>query len=201
MNLKNLRATPIKNTMFIQIEETPNPHTLKFLPGFAIMPQGQSASFQNKDDCGMSKLAKELLEINGVERVFYGSDFISITKSKEIGWHELKALVVATVVDYTTAGMAIIESPIEKENKVSQDFSLEEQEIVRQIIEVIDEKVRPAVAQDGGDIVFHSYKDGVVYVTMHGACAGCPSSTLTLKEGIENMLQYYVPEVTRVEQI
>jgi Fe-S cluster biogenesis protein NfuA len=157
--------------MFIQIEETPNPNTLKFLPGIEIMPQGQTASFRSEEDCKNSKLAKLLLEVDGVESVFFGSDFMSITKAESVNWQSLKAIIVATIVDYVTG------------------------------VEVIDEKVRPAVAQDGGDIVFHSYKDGVVYVEMQGACSGCPSATLTLKDGIENMLQYYIPEVIRVEQI
>lgn len=189
--------------MFIQIQETPNPNTLKFLPGFIIMPEGQTASFKTLDDCGISKLAKELLEVDGVESIFYGHDFISVTKDEKTAWHSLKSIIVATIVDYNTSGMQIIEieGNLQKVQRNSEDLSLDEQEIVRQIVEVIDEKVRPAVAQDGGDIEFHSYKDGVVYVTMHGACAGCPSSTLTLKDGIENILQYYIPEVIRVEQI
>jgi Fe-S cluster biogenesis protein NfuA len=187
--------------MFIQIQETPNPNTLKFLPGFIIMPEGQTASFKTLDDCGISKLAKELLEVDGVESIFYGHDFISVTKNEKTSWHSLKSIIVATIVDYNTSGMPILEGNLQKVQRNSEDLSLDEQEIVRQIVEVIDEKVKPAVAQDGGDIEFHSYKDGVVYVTMHGACAGCPSSTLTLKDGIENMLQYYIPEVIRVEQI
>lgn len=184
--------------MFIQIEETPNPNTLKFLPGIEIMPQGQSASFRSADDCKNSKLAKLLLEVDGVESVFFGSEFMSITKAETINWQSLKAIIVATIVDYVTGGLPIIE-PYER--KVQEHLSLDEGDIVKQIVEVIDEKVRPAVAQDGGDIVFHSYKDGVVYVEMQGACSGCPSATLTLKDGIENMLQYYIPEVIRVEQI
>ncbi len=187
--------------MFIQIQDTPNPSTLKFIPGFEIMPEGQTASFKSLEECGISKLAKQLLEISDVESVFYGHDFISVTKSEKNGWHALKSIVVATIVDYHTAGMPILEGNIQSTKVSSEHLSLDEQDIVRQIIEVIDEKVRPAVAQDGGDIEFNSYKDGVVYVQMHGACSGCPSSTLTLKDGIENMLQYYIPEVIRVEQI
>jgi Fe-S cluster biogenesis protein NfuA len=184
--------------MFIQIEETPNPNTLKFLPGIEIMPPGQTASFRSEQDCKNSKLAKKIIEIDGVESVFFGSEFISITKADSINWQSLKAIIVATIVDHTVAGIPIIEA---YEKKPIEHLSIDQEDIVRQIIEVIDEKVRPAVAQDGGDIVFHSYKDGVVYVEMQGACSGCPSATLTLKDGIENMLQYYIPEVIRVEQI
>ena len=187
--------------MFIQIEETPNPNTLKFLPDFIILPEGQSASFKSMTDCAISKLAEKLMKIDGVESVFYGHDFISVNKDAQNKWHALKAIIVATIVDYHNSGIPIIEGKNITTNNSVAHLSLDEQDIVRQIIEVIDEKVRPAVAQDGGDIEFHSYKDGVVYVVMHGACSGCPSSTVTLKDGIENMLQYYIPEVTRVEQI
>lgn len=186
--------------MFIQIQETPNPSTLKFLPGIEIMPDGQTASFKSPDDCQISTLAKKLIELDEVESVFFGGDFISVTKSEVGKWPSLKAVVVATIVDHATAGLPIVET-YERKAKDLSELSIDDQEIARQIVEVIDEKVRPAVAQDGGDIVFHSYKDGVVYVEMQGACAGCPSSTLTLKDGIENMLQYYIPEVIRVEQI
>ncbi len=187
--------------MFIQIQETPNPSTLKFIPGFQIMPEGQTASFKSLEECGISKLSKQLLEINDVETVFYGHDFISITKSERSGWHSLKSIIVATILDYHTSGMPILEGNIQPVKVSSDHLSLNEQDIVRQIVELIDTKVRSAVAQDGGDIEFDSYRDGVVYVKMHGACSGCPSSTLTLKDGIENMLQYYIPEVIRVEQI
>ncbi len=189
-----------KNYMFIQIEETPNPSTLKFLPGVEIMPHGQTASFRTVEDCAISKLAQKLIEIEGIENIFFGHDFISITKSDLVNWPSLKAIVVATVVDYAITGLPIVEVSQKKASNISY-LSVDEQEIVRQIVEVIDEKVRPAVAQDGGDITFHSYKDGIVYVEMQGACSGCPSAILTLKDGIENMLQYYIPEVIRVEQI
>lgn len=186
--------------MFIQIHETPNPNTLKFLPGITIMPEGQSASFRSESDCETSALAKKLLIIIGVESIFFGHDFISITKSEDADWMPLKAMIVAPIVDHITAGLPIIQCDL-KHKDVSSNLSLDDQEIIKQICEVIDEKVRPSVAQDGGDIQFHSYSNGVVYLTMHGACSGCPSATVTLKDGIENMLQYYVPEVIRVESI
>ena len=186
--------------MFIQIQETPNPSTLKFLPGIEIMPDGNTASFKSVDECAISTLARKLIALEEVESVFFGSNFISVTKSEAANWSSLKAIVVATIVDHTTAGLPIVETYKHKAKDLTS-LSIDDQEIVRQIVEVIDEKVRPAVAQDGGDIAFHSYKDGVVYVEMQGACSGCPSATLTLKDGIENMLQYYIPEVIRVEQI
>lgn len=186
--------------MFIQIQETPNPSTLKFLPGIDIMPDGQTALFKTIDECKISTLARKIIELEEVKSVFFGRDFISVTKSDTANWPSLKAIVVATIVDHTTAGLPIVET-YQLEAKILTNLSIDDEEIVRQIVEVIDEKVRPAVAQDGGDIAFHSYKDGVVYVEMQGACSGCPSATLTLKDGIENMLQYYIPEVIRVEQI
>jgi Fe-S cluster biogenesis protein NfuA len=186
---------------FIQIEDTPNPSTLKFVVGFRIMPEGQTASFKSLEECGISKLSKQLLSINDVETVFYGHDFISITKSVESGWHGLKSIIVATILDYLSSGMPILEGDFQPIKDSFDHLSVDEQAIVRQIVELIDTRIKPAVAQDGGDIEFNSYRDGVVYVKMHGACSGCPSSTLTLKDGIENMLQNYIPEVIRVEQI
>lgn len=185
--------------MFIQIEETPNPNTLKFLPGVQVMLNDQSASFRNLDECSNSGLAKQLIEIEGISSVFFGSDFISITKNSDEAWSNLKTIAVATMVDYIQAGFPIIEGVIQKQK--NDPGSIEENEICRQIKEVIREKVEPAVAQDGGSIEFINYEDGVVYVKMHGACSGCPSASITLKDGIQNMLQYYVPEVIRVEQI
>lgn len=188
--------------MFIQIEETPNPSTLKFLPQITIMPDGQTASFKTVEDCTISELAKKLIMLEGIENIFFGHDFISVTKSSTNSWHTMKSLVVATILDHITAGLPILKNNIDKSKDLTH-LSLDEQEIVKQIIEIIDTKVRPAVAQDGGDILFHSYdhSSGIVYVEMQGACSGCPSSTITLKDGIENMLQYYIPEVIRVEQI
>ena len=172
---------------FIQIEDTPNPSTLKFVVGFPIMPEGQTASFKSSEDCGISKLSKQLLEIGDVETVFYGHDFISITKSEKSSWHSLKSIIVATILDYINSGIPILEDNFQPIRGSFAHLPIDEQDIVRQIVEVIDSKVRPAVAQDGGDIEFDSYRDGIVYVKMHGACSGCPSSTLTLKDGIENM--------------
>lgn len=187
--------------MFIQIQDTPNPSTLKFILGIEILPTGQSMSFKESNDCKASNLAEQLLNINGIESIFFSNDFISITKSTVLEWHELKTIIVATIVDYITAGLPILQIENVRVNNNVSTASVSDQDIVKQIIEVINEKIRPNVAQDGGDVQFHSYENGVVYLTMHGACAGCPSATVTLKDGIENMLQYYIPEVIRVEQI
>ncbi len=188
--------------MFIQIQETPNPNTLKFIPGIAVTNSNKVFIFNSKEECKESKLAESLFDIENVKSVFFGSDFISITKDDSCDWYTLKTLVVAKMIDYITAGMPVVNTALVSEiSNTTDHLRIEDQEIIKQIIEVIETKVRPSVAEDGGDVQFHSYENGVVYLTMHGACSGCPSATITLKNGIENMLQYYVPEVIRVEQI
>jgi Fe-S cluster biogenesis protein NfuA len=181
--------------MFIQTETTPNPATLKFIPGEPVMGQG-TANFTSKDEAVKSPLAKILFQINGVEAVFFGSDFVSVTKSSEKQWDLLKTEILTTIMEHYVSGR-----PIMQENIDSAVDDSEEDELVKQIKEIIETRVRPAVAQDGGDIIFHSFEDGVVKLEMHGACSGCPSSTVTLKNGIENMLKHYVPEVESVESV
>ncbi len=180
--------------MFIQTEETPNPSTLKFIPGVTVMPSG-TANFRDADSAERSPLARGLFEIDGVEGVFLGSDFVSVTKSDDAAWFTLKPAVLAAIMDHFTTGLPVIEAADESGTEA------EDSEIVSQIKEILDTRVRPAVAQDGGDIVFHRFDDGVVYLHMHGSCSGCPSSTATLKAGIENMLRYYIPEVVEVRAV
>lgn len=183
--------------MFIQIEDTPNPESLKFLPGRVVLEVG-TRSFLTEEDCADSPFAKKLLQIEGVEGVFFGSDFITITKAGDKEWYILKPIVLGIIMEQFVA-----ELPVILKSKES-DVQLQDQNqdpLVRQICELIDTRVRPAVAQDGGDILFHSFSDGIVYLKMQGACAGCPSSTATLKSGIENMLRYYVPEVIEVRAV
>ena len=185
----------------LRIEGTPNPNTLKFILGFEILPERQTISFQSIQDCDISNLAKKIWAINNVTGIFYGHDFISVTTDNTSGWHKLKHEIVCVITDYHADGQPILNGIIPVTQNNHEHLTVDEQEIIQQIVEVINEKVRPAVAQDGGDITFHSYNNGIVYLTMHGACRGCPSSTLTLKDGIENMLKHYIPEVLRVEQI
>tara|TARA_Y100001935_G_C17102334_1_gene406604 strand:+ start:57 stop:620 length:564 start_codon:yes stop_codon:yes gene_type:complete len=185
--------------MFIQTETTPNPQTLKFLPGKVVMEDG-TAFFQNLEEGSNSPFAKRLFGIDGVEGVFFGSDFITITKSQSIDWQVMKPLILGSIMDHYNSG----EETINK-TEINLNTSLESKEsdtdIVKQIKELLDTRVRPAVAMDGGDIIYDSFKDGIVYLHMQGACSGCPSSTATLKMGIENMLKHYVPEVQEVRPI
>lgn len=182
--------------MFIQTEQTPNPATLKFLPGQAVMERG-TANFPSADQAGRSPLAVRLFAIDGVIGVFLGADFVTVAKSDALEWHVLKPPILGALMEHLSAGLAVIE---EDENPAQPDGD-DDDEVVSQIKELLDTRVRPAVAQDGGDIVYHGFEEGVVYLHLQGACAGCPSSSVTLKMGIENMLKHYVPEVIRVEAV
>ncbi len=184
--------------MFIETESTPNPATLKFLPGRAVMGAG-TADFANADTAGRSPLATTLFGLSGVARVFLGGDFVTVTKSEGAEWQALKPQVLGALMEHLVAGRAVIEG--DEVAAAEDEIAPEDQEIVEQIKELLDTRVRPAVASDGGDIVFRGYRDGVVRLHMQGACSGCPSSAATLKHGIENMLRHYVPEVVSVEQV
>ena len=191
--------------MFIQTEPTPNPDTLKFIPGPEVAGAQGPYDFPDLDAAAPSLLARSLFQVSGVERVFLGSDFLSVTKSEDLDWTQLKPLVLATIMDHFVAGLPVIETGAALAAPGSSDITYEGEaaEIVAEIKELIETRVRPAVAQDGGDIVFDSFETdtGIVHLHMRGACAGCPSSTYTLKQGIENMLKAYVPEVTAVEAV
>lgn len=187
--------------MFIQTEQTPNPATLKFLPGRPVMSSGV-ADFTDKGDAvAQSPLAGRLFEIDGVSGVFYGADFITITKTEIAEWQVLKPLVLGTIMDHFTSGADLMNDGAGETDVEEMTDADVDPEIVDQIKELLETRVRPAVAQDGGDIVYKGFKDGTVFLHMRGACAGCPSSTMTLKMGIENMLRHYVPEVTQVEAV
>ncbi|MBI3439774.1 MAG: NifU family protein [Proteobacteria bacterium] len=188
--------------MFIQTESTPNPRTLKFLPGRDVLGRG-SRDYANADAAGDSPLAQALFGIDGVERVYLGSDFLSVTKADPIEWPHLKPHVLAAIMDHYTAGRPAVLEAGEESGEGDAVYEGEAAEIVREIKEIIEARVRPAVARDGGDITFHSWDgdSGIVRLNMRGSCAGCPSSALTLKQGIENMLRHYVPEVNGVEQV
>ena len=184
--------------MFIQTELTPNPQTIKFIPGRVVMNDG-TAFFKSKEEATDSPFAQRLFDIEEVKGVFFGSDFVTITKDENVEWQTLKPIVLGAIVDHYNSGQVTIQDK-EKAQKISES-SGDETDLVKQIKELLDTRVRPAVASDGGDIVFKSFEDGVVYLHMQGACAGCPSSTATLKMGIENMLKHYVPEVKEVRPI
>lgn len=183
--------------MFIQTESTPNPLTLKFTPGVEVMQSG-TVFFTNQDDASISPLAAMLFTIDGVSAVFLGSDFITITKDEASHWEALKPILLTSIMDHFMAGKPVMMQSGASSNTAS---NAEDSELVKQIKELIETRVRPAVAQDGGDIIFHGFEDGIVTLELHGSCSGCPSSTVTLKNGIENMLKHYVPEVIAVEAV
>jgi Fe-S cluster biogenesis protein NfuA len=186
--------------MFIQTEQTPNPATLKFLPGRVVMASG-TANFTDPEVAArMSPLAERLFALPQVTGVFLGADFITVTKAADGDWYLLKPAVLAVIMEHFTAGrpVALVEIA---DNALTETRQEDEDEVVSQIKELLETRVRPAVAQDGGDIIFHDYADGVVYLHMQGSCSGCPSSTATLKAGIENMLRHYIPEVVEVQAV
>lgn len=183
--------------MFIETEGTPNPATLKFLPGREVLA-GRTADFADADAALISPLADALFGVPGVRRVFLGGDFVTVTKDGDGDWVALKPLVLGVIMDFFGAGRAVM-SDLARDEEL-EDVQPEDAEIVAQIKELLDERVRPAVAGDGGDIIFRGFRDGVVSLKMQGSCAGCPSSTATLKHGIENMLKHYIPEVQSVTQ-
>ena len=179
--------------MFVQTEITPNPNSLKFLPGKIVSNYG-SFEITKKDDTN-NELVRNILSINGVEGIFLGKDFISVNKYDHISWEEIRHIVISLINDfYSNGNDYVINKSLKEENK---DYS----EIENKIIKILNDKIRPAVAKDGGDIKFKEFKDGIVKVQLQGSCSGCPSSTMTLKQGVQNLLCHYIPEVQKVEAI
>ena len=183
--------------MFIQTESTPNPATLKFLPGQTVLELG-TADFPSADAAEKSPLAKRIFAAGGVTGVFFGTDFVTVTKADATAWDHVKPAILGAIMEHYQSGAPVIEG---EQAAAHQAHDGPDSDIVRQIKELLDTRVRPAVAQDGGDITFHGFDRGVVYLHMQGACAGCPSSTLTLKMGIENLLRHYIPEVLEVRPV
>ena len=179
--------------MFVQTEVTPNPNSLKFLPGKAVSNSG-SFEITKKDDV-KNELIRNLMSVNGVEGIFLSKDFISINKYDDVSWDEIKHIVISLINDFYSDGKEFVidKSPFEDDQNLS--------EIEKKIVQILDQKIRPAVAKDGGDIKFKEFKDGVVKVQLQGSCSGCPSSTMTLKQGVQNLLCHYLPEVKEVEAI
>jgi Fe-S cluster biogenesis protein NfuA len=184
--------------MFIQTESTPNPATLKFLPGREVMGEGRVADFDSREAAARSPLARALFDVPQVGRVFFGADFISVTKT-DGEWKHLKPGILAVIMEHFTRELPLIEAGSEEAETAEEEDS----EVVAQIRDLIETRVRPAVAQDGGDIIYRGFDaaSGVVFLHMRGSCAGCPSSTMTLKNGIENLLKHYIPEVSAVEAV
>ena len=176
--------------MFVQTEVTPNPNSLKFLPGKKVSNSGPY-EISNKDDI-KNDLVKDILSINGVESIFLGQDFISVNKNDQVKWDEIKHIVISMINDFYSTGKDFVIDENLKDDETNLD------EIEQKIVKILDQKIRPAVARDGGDIRFKEYKDGVVKVQLQGSCSGCPSSTMTLKQGVQNLLRHYLPEVKEV---
>jgi Fe-S cluster biogenesis protein NfuA len=185
--------------MFIQTEATPNPATVKFIPGRAVLGEG-TVDFRDPAEARSSPLASRLFSVDGVSGVFLGSDFISVTKG-DIEWQHLKPAVLGAIMEHFMSGAPIVEGGESGEAAMAEDWAPEDEETVKTIKELIETRVRPAVANDGGDIMFQGFRDGVVFLHMRGACSGCPSSTATLQGGIERLLQHFCPEVVEVRAV
>ncbi len=184
--------------MFIQTESTPNPATLKFLPGLAVMATG-TADFPNAEAAETSPMAQRLFAVDGVSGVFFGPDFVTVTKTDAVDWAHIKPAILGAIMEHYQSGQPVMADESGTVGHAEHDGP--DAELVKQIKELLDTRVRPAVAQDGGDITFHGFERGIVYLHMQGACAGCPSSTMTLKSGIENLLKHYIPEVLEVRAV
>ena len=185
--------------MFIQTEATPNPATLKFLPGRPVLENG-TLDMREPSEAGKSPLAERLFGISGVSGVFFGSDFITVTKNAS-EWQQLKPMILGAIMEHFMSGEPLISSGVAEESDGEEFFDAADAETVATIKDLIETRVRPAVANDGGDITFKGFKDGIVFLNMKGACSGCPSSTATLRHGIQNLLRHFVPEVTEVRPV
>ncbi|XP_076244858.1 NFU1 iron-sulfur cluster scaffold homolog, mitochondrial [Calliopsis andreniformis] len=188
-----------KRTMFIQTQDTPNPNSLKFLPGVKVLEPGQTKDFPNATEAYCSPLAKMLFRIDGVKSVFFGPDFITVTKMDEdVEWKLLKPEIFAVIMDFFSSGL-----PVLNEDQPAADTQINEEddEIVQMIKELLDTRIRPTVQEDGGDIVFMGFEEGIVKLKMQGSCTSCPSSVVTLRNGVQNMMQFYIPEVLGVIQV
>lgn len=187
------------SVMFIETEATPNPATLKFLPGQDVLGLRGTADFVSAESAARSPLAERLFSLEGVARVFLGADFVTVTKTEDAEWQGLKPMVLGAIMEHYMAGRPVLLEA--GGDDALEDSDPADAEVVAQIKELLDTRVRPAVAGDGGDIVFRGFRDGIVKLHLQGACSGCPSSRATLKHGVENMLRHYVPEVMAVEQV
>lgn len=202
---RNLLAnkTPTMNlqwnrTMFIQTQDTPNPDSLKFIPGVEVLGKGNTMDFPSLEHAYNSPLAKLLFRIEGVRGIFFGGDFITVSKQEEAEWGVMKPEIFAVIMDFFASGLPIV---TEKKPNADTEINEDDDETVMMIKELLDSRIRPTVQEDGGDITFISFKDGIVSLKMQGSCTSCPSSIVTLKNGVQNMLQFYIPEVVSVEQV
>jgi Fe-S cluster biogenesis protein NfuA len=185
--------------MFIQTEATPNPATMKFLPGRTVLESG-TLELRDREEAAQSPLAERLFDIAGVSGVFFGSDFIAVTKG-EGEWQQLKPMILGAIMEHYISGTPLLSTAVRESESGDEFFDSADAETVATIKELIETRVRPAVANDGGDITFRGFKDGVVYLNMKGACSGCPSSTATLRHGIQNLLRHFIPDVVEVRPV
>ena len=185
--------------MFIQTEPTPNPNAIKFIPGFDVVAQG-SYDFRNAESADKAPLVQRLFKLNGVEGVYLAREFISVTKNDDVPWDTLKPRVLAAIMDHATSGLPVLDAALESAASQAADPH-GESDVIMQIRDILDTRIRPAVAMDGGDIVFDRFEDGIVFLEMRGACSGCPSSSATLKNGVESMLRHFIPEVLEVRSV
>lgn len=186
--------------MFIQTEPTPNPATLKFVPGKTVLGDG-TVDYRDRSEASASPLARRLFDVDGVTGVFLGSDFISVTKAEGDEWQHMKPAILGAIMEHYLSGAPVVEGGEAGEEGSAEHYDPADEDTVKTIKELLDTRVRPAVANDGGDIVFHGFKDGVVFLHMRGACSGCPSSTATLRHGIENLLRHFCPDVQEVRPV
>jgi Fe-S cluster biogenesis protein NfuA len=192
-------ARPMESPMFIQTEATPNPATMKFLPGRVVLESG-TLDLRGRDEAARSPLAQRLFDVAGVSGVFFGSDFIAVTKG-EAEWPQLKPMILGAIMEHYMSGAPLLNASAGEDESGDEFFDSADAETVATIKELIDTRVRPAVANDGGDITFRGFKDGIVYLNMKGACSGCPSSTATLRHGIQNLLRHFIPDVVEVRPV
>jgi Fe-S cluster biogenesis protein NfuA len=186
--------------MFIQTEPTPNPATLKFIPGKTVLGDG-TVDYRDKSEATTSPLAQRLFGVDGVAGVFLGSDFISVTKGEADEWQHIKPAILGAIMEHFMSGAPVIADGEAAGEEAAEDYDAKDEDTVKTIKELLDTRVRPAVANDGGDIMFRGFKDGVVFLHMRGACSGCPSSTATLRHGIENLLKHFCPDVQEVRPV
>ncbi|XP_033886383.1 NFU1 iron-sulfur cluster scaffold homolog, mitochondrial [Acipenser ruthenus] len=199
LNLPRVNQLSVRH-MFIQTQDTPNPSSVKFLPGRLVLGKG-TLDFPNSSTAECSALARALFQVEGVKSVFYGPDFITVTKTdEEVAWNDIKPKIFAVITEFFASGNPITTGEPQTESHHSGGDE-EDDEIVAMIKELLDTRIRPTVQEDGGDVIFKGFEDGVVKLKLVGSCTGCPSSTVTLKNGIQNMLQFYIPEVDEVEQV
>uniref|UniRef100_A0A0K8TTC9 NFU1 iron-sulfur cluster scaffold homolog, mitochondrial n=1 Tax=Tabanus bromius TaxID=304241 RepID=A0A0K8TTC9_TABBR len=191
-------ANMIVRSMFIQTQDTPNPDSLKFLPGVDVLEKGNTMDFPNSSNAHCSPLAKLLFRVEGVRSVFFGSDFITISKHEEADWSIIKPELFAVIMDFFASGLPVL---VDAKPNTDTQINEDDDEAVMMIKELLDTRIRPTVQEDGGDIIFMGYVDGIVKLKMQGSCSSCPSSIVTLKNGVQNMLQFYIPEVVAVEQV